>query len=80
MSLNLLTRGTIRSEYKLLKSHFTDKMILGEEISAKVEQFFQEFEDTFLYSNVWEVHEWCVAGLRVRTNNDMESKKQLNLV
>ena len=74
MCLNLLTRGTIRSEYELLKAPFQNKCELTEDTHWKLRQFFEYFEDTFLHNDIWKVHEWCLAGLRIRTNSDVDSK------
>ena len=76
MCLNLLTRGTIISEYKLLKAPYLQDadFMDGTDVVWKLHEFFKYFETTFLKSDVWAVHEWCLAGLRIRTNSDMESK------
>ena len=75
MSLNLLTRGTIRTEYQLITDPYKERIaFLGGETMEKLLEFFNFFEETFFHSEVWEVHEWCVAGLRIRTNDDMEGK------
>ena len=43
-------------------------------LDPKIQKFLKYFWDNWINSPIWSPKEWSVAGLTVRTNNDIEGK------
>ena len=67
MQLNLLPERIIKEEFKRLSTPW-----LVPEVDQNIKEFIVYYYKNWIKSTVWPPSNWCVAGMRIRTNNDLE--------
>ena len=43
-------------------------------VIERIKAMLEYFKDTWMESTIWSIKEWCVSGIEIRTNNDVEGK------
>ena len=69
MNLNLLPPGIIQDYFTRLARPW-----LSDATDPRIRRFLLYFYKTWIISPFWSMEEWSVAGMSIRTNNDLEGK------
>ena len=72
MTLNLLPRDLIKKRFEALTKPIRDAKAKPGGVYEKLQKFYQYFDNTWLKSDIWDIAEWCVCNMTIRTNNDLE--------
>ena len=80
MTLNLLPPEEIREAFRRIAQPIFVRKGQPGGIIEKLKTFLIYFNNTWMNSHYISIREWCVHGMSIRTNNDLEGMQNRNAI